>query len=735
MFTLNRLKHWTNFWLVPLLLLAFFLRLYALADVGIDNDEIYEYNRWIKESFQVIVAGDLILNSQPLAYLFSRASILLHGDTLFSLRWPSACLSLLAVVFMYKIARLLFDRRVAWVSALLLAVSPYAIFLAHTLRGYSGVLALSLLVYLLGLLAWRSGSRRYWLALTAAAAAMLYTHLFSALALVNLAVLLSVLALNRVGATPAGQLFRGRRVQATAWLATSLVLLVLLVLVLYAPLWSKLVQQPAGGVEASSLDTVAWVQRPQVPASVWNNMKWFSGLEKGSLKEYTAPVFLGLVLLGAGLGWAWQSRRRSLLFVLGWAWLPFVEVWLAGQVLDQFWARPSYLVFALPPLFMLVALFIAQLPACWHSRRLLWGVGSLLTVLLALLWTLTVVEYFTVFTNGNWLAVGNFLHRNVTPLDLVVCQPYAHAWRDVDVDAEDICTRTLNYRRYAGTETVAPVTISYALVYGTLPEANPGVVNRQGRVWVVAWDVPESVQLASAPGLSVTGFNRFGRSYVLLADGQPTFVANLAQALVALRATTTGSELQYTYSLMIAPLAAAGGQEELARDALAVARRHLPHHPDSAAKLAQTEQLAQSLTGRAVEHPLQANFSDQIMLQGYTLNPDRLTPGANLRLTLFWQALQQVQENYWVFLHVRDGLGRTVAQFDYQPYDGGYPTRHWQPGQLLTDSHEFPVPADFPSGEYRLMIGFYNPETLARLPLLNDQSGENALFLSPLVVQ
>jgi hypothetical protein len=97
--------------------------------------------------------------------------------------------------------------------------------------------------------------------------------------------------------------------------------------------------------------------------------------------------------------------------------------------------------------------------------------------------------------------------------------------------------------------------------------------------------------------------------------------------------------------------------------------------------------------------------------------------------------MQVMQEDYAIFLHVRDQAGHTVAQFDYQPFNGEYPTQHWQIGQLLPEVREFDLPRDFPPGQYNLMIGLYNPETLERVTLLNDQSGENALLLTSLTVE
>ena len=154
-------------------------------------------------------------------------------------------------------------------------------------------------------------------------------------------------------------------------------------------------------------------------------------------------------------------------------------------------------------------------------------------------------------------------------------------------------------------------------------------------------------------------------------------------------------------------------------------------------KLERTKGVVETLSRPSIDNPLEVNFDDKIILRGYNTNTTEITPGSKLNLTFFWQAVNNVQEDYNVFLHLRDETGHMVAQFDYQPFYGSYPTRHWQPGQALTDVQEIPIPADLNllPGTYNLVIGFYNPNTLARLPLLNDQSGENAFYLTSLTVQ
>ena len=99
------------------------------------------------------------------------------------------------------------------------------------------------------------------------------------------------------------------------------------------------------------------------------------------------------------------------------------------------------------------------------------------------------------------------------------------------------------------------------------------------------------------------------------------------------------------------------------------------------------------------------------------------------QLTLFWQALTRLPSDYTVFLHLRDGAGVTVAQRDGMPVEGSYPTSRWQPGETVIDPITLSLPENLPAGNYQFYVGLYRLETLERLAVANDLSGENAIFL------
>jgi hypothetical protein len=147
---------------------------------------------------------------------------------------------------------------------------------------------------------------------------------------------------------------------------------------------------------------------------------------------------------------------------------------------------------------------------------------------------------------------------------------------------------------------------------------------------------------------------------------------------------------------------------------------------------------------------IKATLGDAIELMGYTLQisaPKLMTVTSNssnfaltpplsaLNLTLFWRPMSAVTADYTVFLHLRNHAGATVAQQDSLSLAGAYPTSRWRPGETVIDPLSLSLPADLPPGQYTLWAGMYQVDTLARLPVANDTSGENAILLGKINYQ
>jgi 4-amino-4-deoxy-L-arabinose transferase-like glycosyltransferase len=104
-----------------------------------------------------------------------------------------------------------------------------------------------------------------------------------------------------------------------------------------------------------------------------------------------------------------------------------------------------------------------------------------------------------------------------------------------------------------------------------------------------------------------------------------------------------------------------------------------------------------------------------VRLLGYDLPQPSVEAGSTLPLTLTWESLASFDADYTVFVHLVGSDGTPLAQTDSQPLDGTYPTRYWDVGDRLADSHELSVPSDVPPGEYELYVGMYLPTTGERL--------------------
>lgn len=132
---------------------------------------------------------------------------------------------------------------------------------------------------------------------------------------------------------------------------------------------------------------------------------------------------------------------------------------------------------------------------------------------------------------------------------------------------------------------------------------------------------------------------------------------------------------------------------------------------------------------------LNAELGGRVRLLGWYQAQDELArPGSRYPVTLFWQPLAAIQDDYTVFIHLRTIDGAQVAQRDAQPLDGDYPTQRWRLGETVIDPQPIPLPPDLAQGVYVLWAGMYRLDTLERLSVKGDRSGENAVRLGQLVV-
>ncbi len=86
-----------------------------------------------------------------------------------------------------------------------------------------------------------------------------------------------------------------------------------------------------------------------------------------------------------------------------------------------------------------------------------------------------------------------------------------------------------------------------------------------------------------------------------------------------------------------------------------------------------------------------------------------VSSGETVVLRLLWHALERVEHNWTVFVHLVDENGAIVAEHNSIPQGGGFPLPLWTPGDWVADAHPLTLPADLSPGVYTLRVGLYLP--------------------------
>jgi hypothetical protein len=130
-----------------------------------------------------------------------------------------------------------------------------------------------------------------------------------------------------------------------------------------------------------------------------------------------------------------------------------------------------------------------------------------------------------------------------------------------------------------------------------------------------------------------------------------------------------------------------------------------------------------------IQHPRQAVLGQRIRFLGYDLSHSPFKPGGKIYLTLYWQALDRIDEDYTVFTHLLDSEGQLRAQKDSPPVNGLLPTSGWEVGDIIQDRYIIPLGPELPPGKYQLEIGMYQLETGQRLKVRGSLEGRGDRIL------
>jgi 4-amino-4-deoxy-L-arabinose transferase-like glycosyltransferase len=119
-------------------------------------------------------------------------------------------------------------------------------------------------------------------------------------------------------------------------------------------------------------------------------------------------------------------------------------------------------------------------------------------------------------------------------------------------------------------------------------------------------------------------------------------------------------------------------------------------------------------------------INGQMRLLGYRLEQSQVHPAEVLPVTVYWQALEPMDEDYSVFVHVLGRERSVVGQMNTYPGLGAWPTSRLQPGDVLADTYRVPIDAGAQAPSLlRVEVGLYRYHEPGRAGLgALDASGQ-----------
>jgi hypothetical protein len=122
--------------------------------------------------------------------------------------------------------------------------------------------------------------------------------------------------------------------------------------------------------------------------------------------------------------------------------------------------------------------------------------------------------------------------------------------------------------------------------------------------------------------------------------------------------------------------------------------------------------------------PYTLNYDGQARLLGYRVEPESVAAGGRIEVTLCWEALRPMTQDYTLFIHLLGHENLRVAERTTYPGQGRFPTSLWTMGRAFCESYRLEVAPWAPAPElYALEVGLYDFETGWRLPV-QDTSGQ-----------
>lgn len=754
--------------LLAIFMLGMGLRLYELDADSMWLDEIITAN----QAHQDLLPGvtrDEKYTHPPLVDVVTWFFINSSGDSDFVIRLQAALFGSLSIALAYKMGEILWTRKEGIIAAFLLAANAYHIHYSQEARSYALMVFLALLSLIFLTKALQKNTKRFWLGFIICTSLSLYNHYFAVLFLPAEVVFAAcVIAQNWIS-------HRGRKSRALEGHAShgpslparqSLLFFLSLAVVglSYIP-WLPALQTHIAPFTGYRGGTVATVESLESSLSFLHTMlKEYSGMSGVALLLWVGMFVLGLA--------ACDLKRIALLAF--WVGTPFVFL---AVVQSGYPSKPRYVLFILPLLLLVIArgitsgsrLIGAHLLGSKSDRQWAPPIITALAVLAFASSSVAPLRDYYLWQKEDWRGAAAFLQQSMEASDVIIAdgQEY-HRGGDAD--------RTATGLKYYFSPWDRDVAVLYA--HQGLALRMRKDTHAEAQVWGVLWHsvglanldrVDEEIQIVEFPWVAIvkltnpSGDRQEDAISILeaLKSIQPNEIArfDLHLALADIRreqgkTAQAAADLAqaesvrpedhqayidlgnaycalmepykalavYQHGLETAPhsaqLCLLLGRTYLMvgsiRESVAAFERALQIDPTNE-EAQRTLQLLSASRETDIPHPLIRDLGWQVALLGYDLRPDSVVPGGTIEVTLWWEALQEMERDYTMFIHVVGPEDDILVQEDRLLEHNQLTTSQWRPGELVKNEHALRIPADAEPGEYTVIVGAYYWETGERL--------------------
>ena len=136
----------------------------------------------------------------------------------------------------------------------------------------------------------------------------------------------------------------------------------------------------------------------------------------------------------------------------------------------------------------------------------------------------------------------------------------------------------------------------------------------------------------------------------------------------------------------------------------------------------------------AAQHGVDQVIGGFAKLRGYSISSDNVRPGDTITVDLLWEALDETDQNYLVFVKLYR-QGSEVSSRDTFPGRGNYATSLWRKGDMFIDRHRISVPQELESPDVLLLAAGLFDLTPMRPLLVDNQAGVEFVTLAEIDVR